>query len=80
MKTTGNTLTLRRYHPETGEDAEELPAGLPVEAKEEIAAMRRNGAKFYFEEFDDGWYRVELSNVSFVAHALGQTLNIITEK
>lgn len=81
MKTDNGVMTLRRYHPVTGADAEDLPPDLSESDKIEIAEMRRNGAKFYWQEdTDDGWVRVELITISFIAKVTGLKLEIINEK
>lgn len=78
MKIRNNILTLYRFHPKTGEDAEDLPFTLSVSEKEEIAAMRRAGARFYWNENEDGTIsRSELQNISFVANVLGVTIRTV---
>lgn len=68
-----------RFHPKTGQDANELDTGhLTPEQKQELAAMVAAGAKFYWEKSDDhgigvlkGYTRVERQNVSFALKVAG---------
>jgi hypothetical protein len=70
---------LYRFHPVTLEDAEEFDTtGLTVEEKEELAALRRSGAKFYWSSWPkhEEFSRCELSNIRFVVEAVGAKLVI----
>lgn len=81
---------LYRYHPETGEDAEDIV--IPPEATEkdriELAEMRRNGATFWWQENEsehiaaglEKFSRVERINMEFIAKAMGFEFTFVTER
>lgn len=67
-----------RFHPKTGQDANEFELMLTVEQREELASMVRAGAKFYWQKTDeigigvvDGYTRVEKTNIEFVLKVTG---------
>lgn len=69
---------LYRFHPLDGRDANDVQsepeyANASTKDKEEVAAMFRAGAKFYWTTFpgETAYFRVELKNFRFVVEVLG---------
>ena len=76
-----------RYHPETGQDAEDFSDVDPVEFKKpknqvDLKKMRDSGATFWWTNFPDGGslHRVERINMGFVIKAMGAKAEWIDEK
>lgn len=67
--------TCWRFHPVTGQDAEDFSKELvvmPDKDREELAAMSANGATFWWIKDTDGEIaRIEKINYSFVANVMG---------
>lgn len=81
MKVVDGAVTLYRFHPTTNADAEELEpeefATLSEHERNELAKMRREGAKFFWCENEDGSFsRVEKANIAFVVNVSGLTLKV----
>ena len=78
-------LRFFRFHPVTGQDANELPIELlNVDQRQELAQMVSNGAKFYWEPAKDngpdvleGYSRVEHGDMRFVLDATGQPYEFV---
>ena len=67
-----------RFHPITKVDAEDIDTtGMSDREKAELAAMRRAGAKFYWQsDTGETYHRCELSNFRFVIEMHGMELVI----
>jgi hypothetical protein len=71
--------TFYRFHPATGQDANEFDtASMPEKDRIELAEMVRAGAKFYWEGpgkvgegYLKGYGRIERANVEFVLRVTG---------
>jgi hypothetical protein len=60
-----------RYHPVTGEDANDLEVEhLTPEQRQELAEMIRSGARFYWELRNGAYGRVERNNIEFVLRVI----------
>jgi hypothetical protein len=72
--------TCYRFHPVTGEDANDFAgAGLTDEQKQGLAEMFRNGAQYYWHQMTDGaeWTKLERSNYQFIANVIDEDVEWI---
>ena len=75
-----------RYHPETGQDAEDFCDVSIVhrtpETDKELADMRKNGATFWWTNYPEGkeLHRVERINMEFIVKVTGADAEWIDEK
>ena len=74
-------------HPVTGENANDFPPTISDEVKAEVAAIFRNGGRFYWhkpdiprEGLNEGYERVEHTNFEFVVRVSGKELVVVDRR
>lgn len=90
MNTAEPVQKFYRFHPITGQDANDLPLEMLTEEQRiEVAAMVRAGAKFYWDRIDagepgpadvQGYTRIEKANVLFVLRVTGLKYEFIDSR